>query len=142
MTKENYKICRDCSAIIPNVGPEAVSSLCWECVSEIIVQIDSLKIKKQTMAQGFPKGWKFMKVFVHANGGVYYKGVEQPKLRGTLSTTIIVVKPKKSKVAKEVERLELLKSYDDLKKQLKKATKKGAIKKLTVQLKKIEKQIK
>jgi hypothetical protein len=48
-----------------------------------------------------PRGWKFMKEFVMADGTVYHKGVEQPALKGTLPVTVIEPKPEKKKITKE-----------------------------------------
>ena len=42
---------------------------------------------------GRPAGWHFMNEFVDKDGNVFHKGVEQPKLKGTLKPT--KVKPKK-----------------------------------------------
>ena len=43
---------------------------------------------------GRPSGWHFMNEFVDKDGNVFHKGVEQPKLKGTLPPTK-VKKPKK-----------------------------------------------
>jgi len=53
-----------------------------------------------------PKGWRFMKVFVDSDGNVFHKGEEQPTLKGTLPTTVIVPKEKKSTFHKEQEKAE------------------------------------
>ena len=49
---------------------------------------------------GYPKGWRFMKEFVHVDGTVYHRGVEQPNLKGKKKPTEIVVKPKLTKKQK------------------------------------------
>ena len=82
-----------------------------------------------------------MKEFVHANGTVYHKGVVQPELKDTLQPTLIVVKPKKNKIQKQQERQQVLTEYAELKKSLKKETRKTVIKKIEVKLKKLQKQL-
>ena len=51
---------------------------------------------KQYKPTGRPAGWHFMNEFVDKDGNVFHKGVEQPKLKGTLKPT--KVKPPKKKV--------------------------------------------
>ena len=46
---------------------------------------------------GFPRGWKLYKEYVTQDGVVYHKGVENPKLKGTLKPTVIKEPPKLSK---------------------------------------------
>ena len=36
-----------------------------------------------------PRGWHFRDVFVDVEGNVYYKGIEQTELKGTLEPTIL-----------------------------------------------------
>ncbi len=101
-----------------------------------------LKKKKQVLAQGYPRGWRFMKEFVHADGTVFFKGVEQPELKGTKEVTAIVAKTKKTKAQKKQEKENALIQLGKLKNTLKKTTKKGESKKLQTQIRKLEKQIK
>ena len=65
-----------------------------------------------------------MKEFVDADGTVYYKGVEQPKLKGTRPVTDIVAIKKRQMANKEKRRIaenkKLLKMAAE-KKELKKA---------------------
>ena len=64
-----------------------------------------------------PKGWRFMKQFVDADGTVFqlkeikgeggktrHESVEVPELKGTLPPTKIVPKPKKSTFEREKEK--------------------------------------
>jgi len=69
--------------------------------------------KPQRVSSGRPSGWHFMKEFVDKDGKVFHKGVEQPKLFGTLPAT--KVKPKK-KPAKRRSREEILIARDAEKK--------------------------
>ena len=48
---------------------------------------------KSNETTGFPRGWKFFKQFVHEDGRVFEKGVENPSLFNTLSPTVIEKKP-------------------------------------------------
>ena len=50
--------------------------------------------KRSYKPTGRPSGWHFMNEFVDKDGNVFHKGVEQPKLKGTLPPTK-VKKPKK-----------------------------------------------
>jgi len=132
--------CKSCGTLVKNVSVEAPWVVCWECVAESVTILDPPKTKKKTV-QGYPKGWRFMKEFVHSNGTVYHKGVEQPQLKDTLQPTTITVKPKKNKIQKQQERDQVLTEYAELKKSLKKETRKTVIKKIEVKLKKLQKQL-
>jgi hypothetical protein len=46
---------------------------------------------KQYKPTGRPAGWHFMNEFVDKDGNVFHKGVEQPKLKGTLKPTEVKV---------------------------------------------------
>lgn len=133
--------CKVCGAFVHNLGDTVVAITCHECVTDMMRQYDEPAKRKQATAQGYPKGWRFMKEFVHADGTVYFRGVEQPDLKGKYDATPIVVKPKKSKAQKAQEKADVMKRYSDLKKQLKKETRKGVIKKLESELKRLQKQI-
>ena len=131
--------CKGCGTLVPNV--EADEVICWECVTDSLKSFDQPKKLKQNTTQGFPKGWKFMKEFVHANGTVYHRGIEQPQLKDTLSPTQIVAKPKKTKQQKEEEKQSALAEYSQMMSLLKKETRKTYKKKLETKLKKLQKQI-
>lgn len=127
-------------------GAEKIASInvtgwtCSDCVIEMWDPESAPKAKKPT---GFPKGWKFMREFVHENGTVYHRGEEQPDLKGTLDPTPIKVKPKdtRSKAQKARDKQELLVQISELKKLVKKETRKTYRQKLEVQLKKLQKQL-
>ena len=133
--------CKLCDAIVYNVSDDAVAITCSECIMELIREIEGPTKKKLVTAQGYPKGWRFMKEFVHSDGTVYHRGVEQPELKGTLATTVIVVKPKKTKAQKADEKAAIMKQYADAKKLLKKETRKTKIKSLEAKLRKLQKQL-
>lgn len=52
-----------------------------------------VKAKAKSSGPKRPAGWHFYNVFVDVDGTVFHKGVEQPKLKGTLEQT----KPKEQK---------------------------------------------
>lgn len=111
---------------------------CWYCVNEIVTESAPRQTKKSV---GYPKGWRFMNEFVHADGTVYHKGVEQPELKGKKEPTEIVIKPKLSKKQKEEQRLSLVDEYAVLKKKLKTEKRKTIRKKIELRLNKISKLI-
>lgn len=115
--------------------------MCHECIcEEIYPQID-LQTTFKPKRTGYPRGWKFKKVFVHSDGTVYHSGIEQPDLKGTLPPTPVEAKPKKSKHEKERERQAALVELQKLKKQLSKETRKTYAAKLQTKIKKLQKHI-
>lgn len=139
-TKETHILeCRMCGTPSEK-GADVTAYTCWECVVD---SWDPASLPKPKRPSGFLRGWKFMKEFVHENGTVYHKGVEQPDLKGTLPPT-----PKKetkkdtrSKAQKARDRQELLTQYNKLKKEIKKEKRVTYKRKLQTQLRKIEKQL-
>lgn len=129
--------CKLCGALVHNCGPNAVSAICMYCINDAI-DPPPTSAKKSV---GYPRGWKFMTTFVHQNGTVYHKGVEQPNLKGTLKPTEIVVVTKKDKLEKKKKKEEALAQIGMLKKKLKNETKKGQLKKLQSQIKKLQRQL-
>jgi len=129
--------CKLCGTFVRHCSDRAGKVTCWLCVAKAVGPPPE-PVRKKT---GFPPGWKFKKVFVHADGTVYYKGVEQPDLKGTQEPTVIEVKQKKSKAEREQERHDALIQIGQLKKQLKAETRKGAQRKLQSQIKKLQKQL-
>ena len=73
--------------------------------------------KKKT---GRPAGWHFMNEFVDKDGNVFHKGVEQPKLKGTLKPTKVKPKKKTKRRSKDQILVEKYKEKQKLKKELKK----------------------
>ena len=67
---------------------------------------------------GRPAGWHWMAEFVDKDGNVFHKGVEQPKLKGTLPPT--KVKPPKKKTKRRTKDEILVAKYKEKKKILKK----------------------
>lgn len=119
---------------------DADGVICWECIAEGLTALDKPK-DKQTKSVGYPRGWKFMKEFVHSDGTVYHKGVVQEDLKGTITPTKIEVKVKKTKAQRFEEKQALLLEYNSLKKTLLKEKRKTYIKKIQTKLKKLQKQL-
>ena len=122
------------------VGPTTTATLCHHCVNKTV---GPPEMKGGYISKGRIRGWQFMKEFVDPGGNVFHKGKEQPALKGTLNPT--EPKPTKKKLSKS-EKIELKTSIAQqiimLKGRVKKATLKKDIKSTTVQLKKLERQLK
>ncbi len=116
-----YMMC-SCGNYIP-VGETAVSVTCPTCVNrKIMINFPELhEDKPKRKSTGRPAGWHFMVEFVDVNGNVFHKGVEQPKLKGTLPPTKI--KPKKKTKRRSKEQI-LLDRHNKKKEVLRKAKKK------------------
>ena len=71
---------------------------------------------------GRPAGWHWMAEFVDKDGNVFHKGVEQPKLKGTLPPT--KVKPKKKATKRRTKEQILLDRNKKKKEAIKKARQK------------------
>ena len=106
-----------------SVGETAVSVTCPTCVNrKIMINFPELhEDKPKRKSTGRPAGWHFMVEFVDVNGNVFHKGVEQPKLKGTLPPTKI--KPKKKTKRRSKEQI-LLDRHNKKKEVLRKAKKK------------------
>ena len=116
-----YMMC-SCGNYI-SVGETAVSVTCPTCVNrKIMINFPELhEDKPKRKSTGRPAGWHFMVEFVDVNGNVFHKGVEQPKLKGTLPPTKI--KPKKKTRRRSKEQI-LLDRHNKKKEVLRKAKKK------------------
>ena len=114
-----YMLCSKCGQEVRNVGQSALSVICSRCVN-ILVPFEPSKIRYQST--GRPVGWHWMKEFVDKEGNVFHKGVEQPKLKGTLKST--KVKPPKKRKTKRRTREQILVATYKEKQVLKKAHKK------------------
>tara|TARA_R110000744_G_scaffold34774_2_gene80817 strand:+ start:5352 stop:5897 length:546 start_codon:yes stop_codon:yes gene_type:complete len=78
-----YMECKRCGQM-SRCGDEATAITCSDCVSELVDPVD-MGYKKSDK----PRGWTLKGVYVDKDGNVYHKGVEQPKLKGTLELTPI-----------------------------------------------------
>lgn len=91
----------ECNRIVNNCHPDTISVLCPICTC-MLVPIEN-NIGKQGKG-GYLRGWKLMKEFVHQDGTVYYFGIEQPELKGTITPTdvkAIKEKQKKDRIEKK-----------------------------------------
>jgi len=82
-------LCSKCGVKKVKVSAEAIGGKCWLCCQKMVgPPIQLIKANEQiNHKQRKQRGWQFMKVYVDLEGNVYHKGVEQPKLKGTLSST-------------------------------------------------------
>ena len=110
--------CKITGETVPNVSTEIKSVIGSRAVQRMV---GIPKEKKSSVPTGRPAGWHFMNEFVDKDGNVFHKGVEQPKLKGTLKPTKVVAKKKAKRRTKE----EILIAREaDKKAALKKAVKK------------------
>lgn len=82
--KPSFKwvICRQCHTEEVKVSEDTIEATCSTCVQKM-----SPPPAEAPKSTGRPRGWQFMKLFVDKDGLVYHKGVEKPKLKGTLPPT-------------------------------------------------------
>lgn len=90
-------MCDTCTRIVEKVDVKADKVKCWKCVSKMVKGPEI----KSSVKSDKPRGWKFMKEYIHTDGTVYHKGIEQPELKGTLPVTILEVKEEKKKLSKQ-----------------------------------------
>ena len=107
-----YMDCKITGESVANVSLEAVSVIGSKALHSRMSKMFPESEPKSKPRTGRPSGWHFMKEFVDKDGKVFHKGVEQPKLFGTLPAT--KVKPKKK--AKRRSREEILIARDAEKK--------------------------
>jgi hypothetical protein len=120
---------------------EVVSNLtsnvvCSHCVNTMV---EPPSIGQQKIVTGRPAGWHWKAVFVDKDGTVYHRGVEQPKLKGTLAPSEIEPKKRIRKRDKQKVIQESIQRISKLKKQLKKTRFKKDMKPIESQLKKLQK---
>ena len=113
-----YMDCKITGEPVANVSTEAKSVIGSRAVMGMV---GFPKENPKKVSTGRPAGWHFMNEFVDKDGTVFHKGVEQPKLKGTLKPTKVTPKKKTKRRTKE----EILLARDAEKKAaLKKAVKK------------------
>jgi len=89
--------CDTCNCIVERVDINAIKVICWKCSTKMVT---APEIKSSNKSDK-PRGWKFMKQYVHKDGTVYFKGIEQPELKGTLPVTDNIIKKEKKKLSKQ-----------------------------------------
>ena len=89
-----YMDCRETGEPVANVSLTAASVMSSNALHRRCLSLMSEDERKKlfssqsrTVSTGRPRGWRWRKEFVDADGTVYHKGVEQPKLKGTLKPT-------------------------------------------------------
>ena len=111
-----YMQCKSChDYVIVTEGTKAVT--CGNCNA---MKMPWPKIYTSYQSTGRPSGWHFMNEFVDKEGNVFHKGVEQPKLKGTLPPTKVKKSKKRVKVNKDSKMFAQAKAYKE-KQKLKKA---------------------
>jgi hypothetical protein len=142
ISKSKTLECKVCGQVVHNCGATADAVTCSQCIVEMYWHKEDAPKRKVV---GFPKGWRFMKQFVHENGTVYLRGEEQPNLKGTLPATPLAIKEpkvKKSKAQKAQEKQEALSRFSKLKKDLAKESRVTYRRKIESEIKQLQKLIK
>tara|TARA_R100001594_G_scaffold90515_1_gene124914 strand:+ start:174 stop:596 length:423 start_codon:yes stop_codon:yes gene_type:complete len=111
-----YMQCKSCNDYV-NVSENTTAVTCGTCNA---IKIPWPKVAKERVSSGRPSGWHFMNEFVDKEGNVFHKGVEQPKLKGTLPPTKVKKSKKRVKVNKDSKMFAQAKAYKE-KQKLKKA---------------------
>ena len=94
-----YMDCKITGEPVKNVSTDAKSVIGSRA---FMAKMDKMFPEKpKRVKTGRPSGWHFMGEFVDKDGTVYHKGVEQPKLFGTLEPTKVKAKKKMKRRTKE-----------------------------------------
>ena len=105
-----YMQCKSCNEYVGGVSEDAVSITCGTCNA---IKIAWPKAAEPKVSSGRPPGWHFMNEFVDKEGNVFHKGVEQPKLKGTLKPTKVKPPKKRVKVSKDSKMFAKAKAYKE-----------------------------
>ena len=116
-----YMDCKITGDPVPNVSTDAKSVIGSRALMGNMSKMFPNVEKPKKVSTGRPAGWHFMNEFVDKDGTVFHKGVEQPKLKGTLPPT--QVEPKKKTKRRTKEQI-LIDRHNKKKAALKKAVKK------------------
>ena len=120
-----YMDCKITGEPVRNVSTEATSVIGSRAVMARIHKMFPEQDKPSYKPTGRPAGWHWMAEFVDKDGNVFHKGVEQPKLKGTLPPT--KVKPKKRKTKRRTKEQILIDRHNKKKEVLKKAKNKLSV---------------
>ena len=116
-----YMDCKITGEPVPNVSTETKSVIGSRALMGRMFKQFPEVTKPTYQPTGRPAGWHFMNEFVDADGNVFHKGKEQPKLKGTLPPTKIEHKKKTKRRTKEQI---LIDRHNKKKQALRKAVKK------------------
>lgn len=101
-----YMDCKVTGEPVRNVSTDTVSVIGNSALTGMLHKKFPDSSKPSYTPTGRPAGWHFMNEFVDKDGNVFHKGVEQPKLKGTLKPT--KVKPVVRKKIKRRTKDEIL----------------------------------
>ena len=96
-----YMDCKVTGEPVANVSTDAVSVIGSKALHSRMSKMFPESEPKSKPRTGRPSGWHFMKEFVDKDGKVFHKGVEQPKLFGTLPATEVKPRKKTKRRSKE-----------------------------------------
>ena len=116
-----YMDCKITGEPVPNVSTATKSVIGSRALMGRMFKQFPEVTKPTYQPTGRPAGWHFMNEFVDADGNVFHKGKEQPKLKGTLPPTKI--EPKKKTKRRTKEQI-LIDRHNKKKQALRKAVKK------------------
>ena len=116
-----YMDCKITGEPVKNVSTDATEVIGDKALMSRMYKMFPEEMEAKTKSYkptGRPAGWHWMAEFVDKDGNVFHKGVEQPKLKGTLKPTK-VKKPKKKMKRRTKDEI-LVAKYNEKKKVLKK----------------------
>ncbi len=120
-----YMDCKITGEPVKNVSTDATEVIGDKALMSRMYKMFPEEMEAKTKSYkptGRPAGWHWMAEFVDKDGNVFHKGVEQPKLKGTLKPT--KVKPPKKKTKRRSKDQILVEKYKEKNKNLKKELKK------------------
>ena len=117
-----YMDCKITGDPVKNVSTEAKSVIGSRALLARMHKMFPEQAKPIKVKTGRPAGWHWMSEFVDKDGTVFHRGVEQPKLKGTLKPTKVVAK-KKIKTKRRTKTQILIDRQKEKKAALKKAVK-------------------
>ena len=136
--------CKMCG-VMEQVTQTTTGTTCHECVKEMYDKQFPFEPSVGYKPTGRPRGWAFMKEYVDKDGNVFHKGKEQPGLKGKKKPTVIkpkIQKPKLTRIQKQRLKADAFAKIHQLKKKLSKAKFKKDIRRITSEIKKLQKIVK
>ena len=118
-----YMDCKITGEPVKNVSTDCKEVIGSRALTGLLHQKFPEQSKPSYTPTGRPAGWHFMNEFVDKDGNVFHKGVEQPKLKGTLKPTKVKPRKKPTKKRRTKEQILLARNAE------KKAALKAAVKK-------------